>query len=94
VDLAGASTEAELGRDGGIELADPDPIAIADALERLLDDRELWERRSQRGLVQAAQASWDEAGRQVEHHLREALRERERETPAALASGEETGESQ
>ena len=49
VDLAGASTEAELGRDGGIELADPDPIAIADALERLLDDRELWERRSALG---------------------------------------------
>ena len=27
VDLAGASTEAELGRDGGVELAEPDPIA-------------------------------------------------------------------
>jgi glycosyltransferase involved in cell wall biosynthesis len=93
VDLAGASTEAELGRDGGIELADPDPIAIADALERLLDDRELWERRSRSGVAQAAEASWDEAGRQVEHHLREALRERERETPGALASGEEAGES-
>ena len=27
VDLAGGSTEAELGRDGGIELAEPDPVA-------------------------------------------------------------------
>ena len=62
VDLAGASTEAELGRDGGIELADPDPVAIADALERLLEDRELWERRSRNGLAQAAEASWEEAG--------------------------------
>jgi len=76
VDVAGGSTEAELGRDGGVELADPDPIAIADALERLLEDRDLWERRSTSGLAQVEEASWDEAGRQVEHHLREALRER------------------
>ena len=86
VDLAGASTEAELGRDGGIELADPDPIAIADALERLLDDRELWERRSRNGLAQVREASWDDAARDVERGLREALRERERERDAARSS--------
>jgi glycosyltransferase involved in cell wall biosynthesis len=80
VDLAGGSTEAELGRDGGIELAAPDPIDIADAIERLLDDRELWERRSRSGTEQVRDASWDEAGRQVERDLREALRERERIT--------------
>ena len=79
VDLAGASTEAELGRDGGIELAEPDPVAIADAIERLLDDRELWERRSRNGLAQVSEASWDDAARDVERGLREALRERERE---------------
>jgi glycosyltransferase involved in cell wall biosynthesis len=78
VDLAGASTEAELGRDGGVELAEPDPISIADALERLLEDRDLWERRSAAGIAQVRNASWDEAGRQVERDLREALRERER----------------
>ena len=78
VDLAGASTEAELGRDGGVELAEPDPISIADALERLLEDRDLWERRSAAGIAQVREASWDEAGRQVERDLREALRERER----------------
>jgi glycosyltransferase involved in cell wall biosynthesis len=88
VDLAGASTEAELDRDGGVELAEPDPLAIADAVERLLEDRELWERRSQKGLEHVRDASWDEAGRQVERNLREALREREREAPAPLASGE------
>ena len=86
VDLAGASTEAELGRDGGIELADPDPIAIADALERLLDDRDLWERRSRNGLAQVTDASWDEAARDVERGLREALRERERERDTASSS--------
>jgi O-antigen biosynthesis protein len=78
VDLAGASTEAELGRDGGVELAEPDPISIADALDRLLEDRDLWERRSAAGIAQVRDASWDEAGRQVERDLREALRERER----------------
>jgi O-antigen biosynthesis protein len=87
VDLAGGSTEAELGRDGGVELAEPNPIAIADAMERLLDDRELWERRSAAGIEQVRDASWDEAGRQVERCLREALRERER-------LGEEAAERQ
>lgn len=76
VDLAGGSTEAELGREGGVELAEPDPIAIADAVERLLEDRELWERRSAAGIEQVREASWDEAGRQVERDLRAALRER------------------
>jgi glycosyltransferase involved in cell wall biosynthesis len=38
VDLAGGSTEAELGGDSGVEFAPPDPVAIADALELLLDD--------------------------------------------------------
>ncbi|MGH2716478.1 MAG: glycosyltransferase family 4 protein, partial [Thermoleophilaceae bacterium] len=92
VDLAGGSTEAELGRDGGIELAEPNPIAIADAIERLLDDGELWRRRSEAGLAQVSEASWDEAGRQVEHDLREALRERERGVPTPVGSGEETAQ--
>jgi glycosyltransferase involved in cell wall biosynthesis len=85
VDLAGGSTEAELGREGGIELAAPDPIDIADAVERLLEDRDLWERRSRDGLAQVRAASWDEAGRQVERHLRKALREREPSNPSSLA---------
>jgi O-antigen biosynthesis protein len=80
VDLAGGSTEAELGRDGGVELAVPDPIELADALERLLDDGDLWARRSRSGVEQARRASWDKAGRQVEAALRDALRERERVT--------------
>ena len=86
VDLAGASTEAELGRDGGIELAEPDPIAIADAIERLLEDRDLWERRSRNGLAQVSEASWDDAAREVERGLREALRERERDRDTAASS--------
>ena len=50
VDLAGRSPEAVFGRDGPVELAQPDPIALADALERLLDDEHAWARRSEAGL--------------------------------------------
>jgi O-antigen biosynthesis protein len=77
VDLAGGSTEAELGRDGGVEFATPDPVAIADALELLLDDAEARGRRSRAGVRHALSASWDVAARQVEAGLRQALRERE-----------------
>ena len=77
VDLAGGSSEAELGRDGGMELAEPDPVALADAIERLLDDRGLWERRSQAGIAQVQDATWEQAARQVEVGLMAALRLRE-----------------
>ena len=38
VDLAGGSSEAEFGRDGPVELAETDPVAVADAVEALLAD--------------------------------------------------------
>jgi glycosyltransferase involved in cell wall biosynthesis len=82
VDLAGGSTEAELGSDGGVELAEADPVGLADALEALLGDDERWERRSRAGIEMAARASWERAGEQVEAGLREALREREALTTA------------
>jgi glycosyltransferase involved in cell wall biosynthesis len=77
VDVAGGSTEAELGHEAGVEYADADPVALADALEALIADEERWTRRSEAGLVMADTASWDLAARQVEAGLREALRERE-----------------
>jgi glycosyltransferase involved in cell wall biosynthesis len=77
VDLTGGSSEAELGRDGGMELAEPDPVALADAMELLLDDSARWQRRSEAGIAQVAGASWEDAARQVEAGLREALRLRE-----------------
>ncbi len=86
VDLGGASTEAELGRDAGVEYADPDPISLADAIERLLVNEERWRRCSLAGLALAETASWDVAARQVEQELRQALRERER-APSAERSG-------
>jgi glycosyltransferase involved in cell wall biosynthesis len=79
VDLAGGSTEAELGASGGVALAEADPVSIADALEKLLDDPGEWERRSEAGRALVEDASWDVAARQLEAGLREALRERELE---------------
>jgi glycosyltransferase involved in cell wall biosynthesis len=85
VDLAGRSPEAAFGADGPVELAEPDPLAIADAVERLLDDDQRWTRRSQAGLAFVADATWERAARQVEAGLREALSERERAArPAQL----------
>ena len=76
VDLAGASPEAVFGQDGPIELAQPDPLAIADAVEALLEDRERWRRRSEAGLAFVANATWERAAGQVEEGLRAALRAR------------------
>jgi glycosyltransferase involved in cell wall biosynthesis len=77
VDLAGGSSEVEFGSSGPAQLAAADPVAIADALEALIEDEELWRRRSESGLEFVAEAGWDLAARQVEAGLRQALRERE-----------------
>ena len=79
VDLAGGSSEAVFGADGPAELRAPDPVALADAMEALLDDPDRWRRRSEAGLQFVADADWDTATLQVEGGLREALRRRERE---------------
>ncbi len=81
VDLAGRSSEAMFGRDGPVELAQPDPLSIADAIETLLDDEQRWRRRSQAGLAYVADATWEAAARQVEAGLRAALAERLRSRP-------------
>ena len=77
VEVAGASAESIFGREGPLELASLDPGSIADALERLLDDRALWERRSEAGLAYVAAHTWDRATDEVEAGLRRALRQRE-----------------
>jgi glycosyltransferase involved in cell wall biosynthesis/GT2 family glycosyltransferase len=78
VDLRGGCSEAVFGEDGPVELAAADPVAIADALELLLDDPAEWERRSAAGLSWAAARTWDAAVDAVEHGLRESLRARAR----------------
>ncbi|MBB4661519.1 glycosyltransferase [Conexibacter arvalis] len=83
VELSGVSAESIFGDDGALELADLEPHALASGIERLLDDRELWERRARAGIEFAAAHSWDRATDEVELGLRHALAERE----AALGVG-------
>jgi glycosyltransferase involved in cell wall biosynthesis/GT2 family glycosyltransferase len=82
VELAGVSAESIFGHDGPLELAPLAPAAIAAAIERLLDDTALWERRSREGIAFVASHTWEVATDEVEAGLRHALRERE-----AAASG-------
>ncbi|HXB63793.1 MAG TPA: glycosyltransferase [Solirubrobacteraceae bacterium] len=78
VELAGVSAESIFGDDGGpLELASLNPQRLADAMERLLADRALWERRSREGIEFVASHTWDRATDEVEAGLRHALRERE-----------------
>ena len=79
VELAGVSAESIFGADGPIELAELDPVALADALERLLDDRELRERRSREGIEFVAGHTWDHATDQIEAGVRHALALREQQ---------------
>jgi glycosyltransferase involved in cell wall biosynthesis len=77
VELAGVSAESIFGADGALDLAPLDPPRIADALERLLADPVLRERRSREGREFVASHTWDHATDEVEAGLRHALRERE-----------------
>jgi O-antigen biosynthesis protein len=79
VELVGVSAESIFGSDGPLELASLDPRAIADALERLLDDSEHREQRSREGIEFVASHTWEHATDEVEAGLRHALREREQD---------------
>ncbi len=77
VELAGVSAESIFGADGAARARPAGPAAIADALERLLDDPALRERRSREGIEFVASHTWEHATDEVEAGLRHALRERE-----------------
>lgn len=77
VDLAGVSAEGVFGEDGPVALTRPDILELAVTIERLLDDREEWERRSAAGPDFVADHTWDRAALQVQDGLREALRARQ-----------------
>jgi glycosyltransferase involved in cell wall biosynthesis len=78
VELAGISAESIFGEDGPLELAPLDSNRIADSIERLLEDRAEWDRRSREGIDFVASHTWDQATDEVEAGLRHALRVRER----------------
>jgi glycosyltransferase involved in cell wall biosynthesis len=75
VDLASDAMVQTFGADGPIELVPFDPLAIATAIERLLDDLELRAQRMRDGLQLTAGRTWAHAAEQVETGLRAALRE-------------------
>ena len=77
VDLEGYSAESVFGEDGPVELSAFSALALADHMERLMDDEALWQRRSDAGRAFVAAHTWDAASREVEAGLREALRLRE-----------------
>jgi glycosyltransferase involved in cell wall biosynthesis len=77
VDLDRPSTRSVYGEDGAVELVPLDPAALAGAIDRLLDDRAEWERRSRAGLDFVAPRTWERAAEQVEAELRRALALRE-----------------
>jgi O-antigen biosynthesis protein len=77
VELAGVSAESIFGEQGPLELAALDPHAIADSVQRLLEDRSAWTRRSQAGIEFVASHTWEHATDEVEAGLRHALAERE-----------------
>jgi glycosyltransferase involved in cell wall biosynthesis len=84
VELAGASAESIFGQGGPLELAELDPSAMADHLERLLTDRDLWQRRSRAGLEYVKVHTWDGATDAVELGIRHALRLREQAAEATV----------
>jgi O-antigen biosynthesis protein len=77
VELAGISAESIFGADGPLELVPLDSNAMADSMQRLLEDEAEWQERSRGGIDFVASHTWDQATDEVEAGLRHALRERE-----------------
>jgi O-antigen biosynthesis protein len=73
VDLDVPSMRDTFGAGGPVELAAADPLAICDAIERLLDDLVLRAERSRAGAELVAGRTWARAAEQVEAGLRAAL---------------------
>jgi glycosyltransferase involved in cell wall biosynthesis len=75
VDVAGESMLATYGADGPATLAPPEPIALCEAVEGLLDDAPRRARLAADGQRWAAARTWPAAAAQVESGLRTAVRE-------------------
>jgi glycosyltransferase involved in cell wall biosynthesis len=73
VDVASDAMRATFGDDGPVALAEPDPVALATTLARLLDDPAERERRAAAGLALARERTWARAAEQVEAALRAAV---------------------
>jgi glycosyltransferase involved in cell wall biosynthesis len=70
VDVASESMVSCFGPGAPVELAEPDPLALCAAIERLLDDFALRAERSRNGTEWVAPRTWAAAAAQVERGLR------------------------
>ncbi len=73
VDVASDAMLATFGAGGPVTLAEPDPLALCDAIEGLLDDLLVRATRSRDGAELVAGRTWANAAEQVEQGLRAAL---------------------
>jgi O-antigen biosynthesis protein len=73
VELASASMLATFGADGPLQLADPDPMALCEAIETLLATPDLRQLNSRRGLELVKERTWARAGEQLQAGLDAAL---------------------
>jgi glycosyltransferase involved in cell wall biosynthesis len=76
VELDSPSIVKAFGRDGPVDMAPLEPFAIADALERLLDDPALREQRREAARKLVTERTWDAAAERFEAGLRAALKAR------------------
>jgi glycosyltransferase involved in cell wall biosynthesis len=76
VDLTGFSMAAEHAATGLVELAAPQPAAIAEAVQQLLDDPAERARRAEAGRAYVARHTWADATDRVEAGLRDVVRAR------------------
>jgi glycosyltransferase involved in cell wall biosynthesis len=73
VELDSPSVRAMLRGDEALTLAPFDPLGLASAVERLLDDPSLRARRAEAGRRLVADRTWERAGERFESCLREAV---------------------
>lgn len=73
VDVASDAMVATFGAGGPVTLTEPDPLALCDAIEGLLDDLLVRATRSRDGAELVAGRTWAGAAEQVERGLRAAL---------------------
>ena len=73
VDVVSDAMVATFGPGGPVTLVEPDPLALCDAIEGLLDDLLVRATRSRDGAELVAERTWPNAAEQVERGLRAAL---------------------
>jgi O-antigen biosynthesis protein len=83
VELDNPSVRAALGGEDALTLSRFDPLALAEAIERLLDDPGLRARRSEAGRRLVADRTWEGAAEQFERCLREAMADAPGVAPAS-----------